>query len=106
VLVTLLRARGAGFGLDMDPGTRYRSIATAKSLLLERHQILTVEEDPAPGFDPAGRRDEAEQGQRGEALPAAGFADERERLSLGDAERHAIDRMGESLAALAGKGDA
>lgn len=52
----------------------------AELLLGEREQVVAVEEDLAAAVDAGRRRVEAQYGERGGRLPAAGLADDGERL--------------------------
>ncbi len=55
-------------------------------------QVLAIEQDLA-GFDaPRRAGDQAEDGQRGHALPRAGLADDGQRLAGGDVERDLVHR--------------
>src|SRR5688500_7562991 len=54
--------------------------AAAQRRARHRAEVLALEEDLAPG-DPAGRREQPQQGERERRLAAAGFADETQRLA-------------------------
>src|SRR5690606_17117303 len=55
-------------------------------------QILSLEEDLARRMRRGWIRQELQDRERRDRLPAAGFADQRHRLAPVDAERHALDR--------------
>ena len=67
------------------------------SSLRELQQVLAVEQDLA-GLDPAGRRDEAHDRERGHALAAARLADEAHDLAAVDVEVDAVDRADDAVA--------
>ena len=73
----------------------------AQLVVVERRQVLAVEEDAA-----GGRRVELEDGAAGGRFAAAAFADEAEGLAAGNVERDAVDRFDEAgLAAEKAAGD-
>ena len=61
-------------------------------LIVERREILPVEQDRAPDDARDLLRQEPHHRQRRDALAAAGFADDAERLAGRDLETHAVDR--------------
>ncbi len=65
----------------------------AQGLVGHLKQVKTVETDRAGDFS-ALFRQQAHDGQRGDTLAAAGFADQAERRAIGHAEVDAVDRMG------------
>ena len=65
----------------------------------ELQEVDPVEQDRARD-DPAGRiRDEPRDRQRRDALAAAGFADQPERLAVADVEADIVDRLDDAVRA-------
>ena len=64
----------------------------AHLLLAERDQVEIGEADVPAGDPPVGRRHQAHDGQRGDALAATGLADDRQRLVVRDGEADVAHR--------------
>src|SRR5262245_352783 len=79
-----------GHGLLKDHPERSASPQPHR-MLGQREQIDPVEEHLPPD-DLPGRRDEAEEAERGHALAAARLPDQAEHLTTLEPERHAVDR--------------
>ena len=67
-------------------------------VVVHLQDVLTVEDDRSFRDPPRGLRDEAHERERGDRLPAAGFADEAERLAGLEVERHAVDGVHHAVA--------
>ena len=75
----------------------------AERLALEREHVGVAQPDRAAGLDPARRRHQPEQREAGEALPAARFADQRERLAPVEREADPVHRIDSTAVAASGK---
>ena len=60
-------------------------------VLVERREVLTVEDDVRAGLDATGRVDELHDRERGHGLAAPGLTDDAERAALRDREVDAVD---------------
>ena len=60
-------------------------------VLVERREVLAVEDDVRAGLDAAGRVDELHDRERGDGLAASGLTDDAERAALRDREVDAVD---------------
>ena len=65
----------------------------AQALAFQRQHVGVAEPDAAPVLDPPRRRNQPEQREAGEALPAAGLADQREGLAPLEREAHPVHRI-------------
>ncbi len=77
-----------------DPAATHR----AHRVFVERHQVRALEPDHARCIHPARRWHQAQQGEAGQALAAARFADEGQRAPALEAEAHAVHRVDRAAA--------